>query len=84
MVHRGYELFMPDPGTVEEMECKVCGSVCDVKRGVIGPTSFGEAMGKGSHWHDEFRCPNRDESWHQQALEVLMAIEKSPSPSLKK
>lgn len=83
MAHKGYELFMLDPGSVEEMECKVCGSVCDVKRGVNGPTSFGEAMGKGFHFHDRFDCPHREEGWHKQALDILQEIEKCPSPSIR-
>lgn len=84
MAHKGYELFMTEPDTVDEMTCKVCGSICDVKRGVNGPTSFGEAMGKGTHLHDRFDCPDRKEKWHEQALELFQEMEKNPSPSLKK
>lgn len=81
---KGYDIFFPDRDVKDGIVCKVCGVMCDVKRNVNGPTGFAEAMGKGSHWHDQFTCPNREEPWHQQALEVLMEMEKNPSPSLKK
>jgi len=28
---KGYDLFFRDPGTVDEIRCRVCGSKCDVK-----------------------------------------------------
>lgn len=81
---KGYDMFFADKDVKDGMECKVCGQMCDVTRGVNGPTSFGESMAKKLHWHDEFRCPNRFEPWHQQALDLLMEIEHTHSPSLKK
>ncbi len=83
MAHRGYELFMPSPDAVSEMKCKVCGSICDVKRGVYGPTSWAGAMAKKGRLHDLFTCPNSKEEWHIQALNLLQEMEKSFSPSLK-
>ncbi len=80
--HKGYELFFTDQDTVDEMRCKVCETVCDVKVGINGPSGFGEAMGRGSHLHDRFDCPHCDEEWHEQALELMQDIEKSPSPTL--
>ena len=81
---KGYDMFFPNKDVKDGIECKVCGVMCDVKRGVYGPTSFASAMGKSGRRHDIFTCPNREEAWHQQALEVLMEMEKNPSPSLKK
>jgi hypothetical protein len=41
MPTKGYDVFYTEPDTVDEMYCKVCGTLCDVERSVIGPTSFG-------------------------------------------
>lgn len=81
---KGYDMFFTDKDVKDGMECNVCGRLCDVSRNVNSPTSWGESMAKKSHWHDEFRCPNRDEPWHKQALDLLMELEKTNSPSLKK
>jgi len=81
---KGYDMFFTDMDVKDGIACNVCGQMCDVTRRVNGPTSWGESIGKGSHWHDEFRCPNRDEPWHKQALDLLMEMEKTNSPSLKK
>jgi len=66
------------------MHCKVCGSVCNVKRSVTDPTSWVEAAGHRGHWHDEFFCPHREKDWHQQALKLVLEIENTPSKSLAK
>jgi len=84
MGFKGYDFFTTKPDTIEEMVCKVCGEVCDVKRGVRGPTSYASAMAKNNPLHDSFSCPNSNEDWHKQALEILRAIEKQPSPSNRK
>ncbi len=83
MAHKGYEIFITDPDTVDEMTCKICNSICDVKRRDYGPTSFGGAMLKHHRLHDRFDCPHREEEWHKQALELYLDIEKCHSPSLK-
>ena len=81
---KGYDYFCPAPNIIDEMKCKVCGSVCDVNRGVNGPTGFAESMAKKKHLHDYFFCPYSKETWHLNALELLKEIEKSHSSSLKK
>lgn len=84
MGFKGYDYFCPSPDVVVEMKCKVCSSICDVKRGVNGPTSWAGAMARKKHIHDRFTCPYSKEEWHKLALELALEIDKSHSPSLKK
>jgi len=81
---KGYDYFTSIPDGADQMECRVCGAVCDVTRGVVGPTSFAGAMAGCKTKHDSFKCPNADLPWHKQALDIFVLIEKNPSPSLKK
>ena len=76
---KGYDIFFTDPDTVEEMRCKVCGTLCKVERNVTGPTGWVEAMGKRGHWRDEFVCPNSGKPWHEKALELAMQIDEFPA-----
>ena len=57
-----------DPGIVEMESCGVCGAQMSVKRNVMGPTGFMEAMGKGKHLHDVFTCLDRGTAWHQRIV----------------
>jgi len=82
MSFNGYDFFTFLPDTKEEVKCKVCGQICEVKRGVESATSFGEAMVHRTHIHDTFSCPDRYESWHKQALKLVIKIKKDPSPSI--
>ena len=82
-MRKGYDFFTPDPG-VEEMECKVCGTTCDVERDVMGPRSWAGAMAKIKTLHDSFSCPHGEEEWHKRALKLLENLEEYPSPTLKK
>ena len=84
MGFKGYDFFTTKPDTIDEMVCKVCGEVCDVKRGVSGPMSWGMAMAKKNTIHDSFSCDHTDEAWHKQALEIVRAIKDCPSPSVRK
>jgi hypothetical protein len=65
MSFKGYDVFFTEPGKLNEMECKVCGTLCQVDRDTIGPTSWAEAMGKRGHKHDKFYCPYSEEAWHK-------------------
>ena len=38
-MHNGVDIFLVEPGTVETMTCRVCGSQCDVRRDAYGPTT---------------------------------------------
>lgn len=79
MLERGYSYFVTDPGTEDQVECRVCGTVCDVTRDVYGPTSWATAGASSFKCHDAFVCPHADEGWHDQALELVHAIEDMPS-----
>lgn len=80
MATKGYDVFLLEPGTADQVSCKVCGTACGVARNVTGATSFAESLGKIAHVHDRFTCPLSETSWHVQALKLLEAIETSPSP----
>jgi hypothetical protein len=82
MGFKGYDFFTALPDTVDEMVCKVCGEVCDAKRGVSGPMSWAGAMAKKNTPHDSFSCPHSDAEWHEQALKIVRAIEDCHSPSI--
>jgi len=55
----------PAPGTVKIAKCGVCGKQMNVKRNVLGATSWVESVGHGKHRHDRFTCPNINEDWHK-------------------
>ena len=48
----GYDKFFAEPDTVDSINCRVCGTRCDVERSVIGPTSLAEAYAMRGRWHD--------------------------------
>lgn len=53
-------IFTPDPGTVDEVQCSLCGSTATVHRKSHGPTSMSESMSGRGHAHDVFSCPLSD------------------------
>ena len=77
----GYEVFYTTPGKVSEMRCRVCGSICEVKRDVYGPSNFIEAISKVNDLYDLFTCPNTHQTWHEKALRLVLA---TPSKKLRK
>lgn len=83
MPTRGYDSFFTKPFEKPGMICRVCGARCKSARHQRGPTSFGEAMNRVSRIHDVYVCPRTHQPWHEQALRLRMAIEESPSPSLR-
>lgn len=76
---KGYDVFFETPGAVGERTCLVCGTVCHVERNRVGPISWAGAMGKVEKEHDYFSCPHIRQEWHEQALELVQAIEQMPS-----
>jgi hypothetical protein len=79
---KGYDIFYENPGEIQERTCQVCGSIRDVKRDRMGSTGWAEGLAKRAHLHDYFRCPHAGEDWHEQALNIVMAIEETPSKRL--
>jgi hypothetical protein len=82
MGYKGYDLFFTAPGEVGEMACKVCRTTCTVHRDRYGPTGFVAAMGGLNRKHDLFECPNKELRWHEQALRLVIELEKTPSRRL--
>lgn len=76
---KGYDVFYEAPGTVGERTCLVCGTVCNLEKNRVGPTSWAGAIGKIDKVHDYFFCPYLGQEWHDQALELVQAIESMPS-----
>jgi hypothetical protein len=82
MPTKGYDVFYTEPDTVDEMYCKVCSTLCDVERSVIGPTGFAESLAMRGHWHDRFVCPHAGKSWHEKALQLAIEIDQTYSKRL--
>ncbi len=76
---KGYDSFFEAPGTIESHICHVCGTTCDVERNKYAPTNHIAALAKKSTYHDYFFCPYRGEAWHEKAMELVKAIEETPS-----
>jgi len=77
----------PEPGEYLAVYCGVCGKSMTVRRNVLGPTGFIEAMavqnGQSSgHLHDNFWCEDREEPWHRQARAIRDQAHHSPSKRL--
>jgi hypothetical protein len=80
MPHKGYDLFLVTPGSANTLTCNVCGESLTPDRNRQGPTGFVEAMAGTSRPHDAFICPFTDAPWHRRALDLILAIEATPSP----
>ena len=82
VAHKGVDVFYTELGVSETMECRVCGSLCNVKRNATGPTGHLAAMTGNHTRHDSFRCPNIGKDWHDKAVKLVMAINDTPSKSI--
>lgn len=82
MLEKGYDICYSDPGKHNTLNCATCNAPMEVKRDIMGPTSFAEAVGKGKHLHDEFKCPHAVEDWHIQVRELRKEIKKTPSKAI--
>jgi len=79
----GVTVFITEPGEYEELRCSVCGSICDVKRNVMGPRCFAEAVGKRQGLHDKFECPHVEEDWHEDCFDLSEQCMEMSSPTLR-
>lgn len=79
---KGWDIITPDPGKHQEILCPTCGEAMDVQRNVHGPTGFAEAMSKGGHLHDRFRCRHSEEKWHIQARNLKREAEGTNSKTI--
>jgi hypothetical protein len=82
MYTKDLDVYFRPPGVVQQMSCRVCGTVCAVTRGVRGPTCYAEALARRSKLHDRFECPHAGEPWHEQASSLCSAITAQPSRRL--
>ena len=73
------DIYMPDPGEVDEADCGICGTRMTVKRNCHGPTSYTMAMAGSGRPHDFFECPHRKEGWHRQVKDLQHYKRKVPS-----
>ncbi len=67
----------------EQINCKACGSVCNVERDCYGPTGFVQGMAGSKTIHDLFECPNTAQEWHIQAITLYRERSDTSSPSLR-
>ena len=79
---KDYDLFFRDPDTIDEIRCRVCGTKCNVKRNEYGPTCYAAAVGGLSTFHDLFTCPHSKKRWHELVLDLVEAIDETPSRTL--
>ena len=79
---KNYDVFFREPGTVDEIRCRVCGTKCNVKRNEYGPTCYASAVGGFSRLHDLFTCPHAEKRWHELALDLVETIDETPSRTL--
>jgi hypothetical protein len=68
---KGMDGFFEEPGAIQEYKCRVCETICLVKRNVLGATCMGEAMSGHKSRHDYFWCPHTDKQWHEKACAIL-------------
>lgn len=80
----GWDCATAKPGTVETLQCRVCGAEMDVTRDVVGPTSWATSVGKIHTAHDSFFCPHREEEWHKKVLSLKLWQTECPSERLNK
>ena len=84
MLRSGYDYFVRTPGSVNECNCRVCGSIMTVHRNVNEPTSWASAIAKRNTLHDSFSCPHSEAGWHDKAASICMKIDETPSSYVKK
>jgi hypothetical protein len=80
----GYDLLFSNPDEFLVRRCPTCGDEMDVERGRVGATSWGEAMARRSHRHDQFRCPNATLAWHGQAVRLRKEAANTASKTVRK
>ena len=78
MLRHGLDYFTSSPGTTDQKRCLVCSSACRVKREIYGPTGWAAALARRPVRHDAFACPHADESWHREALDLVLARDQMP------
>ncbi|MBI3074765.1 MAG: hypothetical protein HYY92_00930 [Parcubacteria group bacterium] len=73
----------PDPGKFETLACGVCGTLMNVKRNVLGPTSSAAALGGSKRPHDCFSCPHFNEDWHRHIVALKWEVLRTSSKKMR-
>ncbi len=79
----GSTVFITKPGEYKELRCAVCGSICNVKRNVMGPRCYAEAVGKREGLHDKYECPHVEEDWHEECFDLSSQCRGMSGPTLR-
>ncbi len=66
--------YFPEPGKIKVATCGICNARMTVRRNVLGPTCFAEAMAGRKHRHDSFWCPRQKEAWHERIHRLKMDV----------
>jgi hypothetical protein len=83
-MHRGLDFVSFPPNTVPSMTCKVCGHKMNVERQSKGPSSFAAALSLTINNHDIFWCANHEMTWHTQARDLMLEMQRTSSNSIRK
>lgn len=70
VARRGWDAFFFDPGTRDDVFCRICGAKCEAKRDCEGPTSYVMSISGNKRKHDSFYCPHIGKGWHEKAFEM--------------
>lgn len=73
----GYDLFFELPNRASYKRCRVCDTLCLVKRNVYGALTWKDYNREFYQWHDSFACPHTNTEWHDRALELVQSIEQA-------
>jgi hypothetical protein len=76
----GYDLFFTASEEVPRIHCRVCDSLCVVRRGIYGPLNWRDYNRKIYKYHDSFACPHSTQPWHNRALDLVRQIERIEIP----
>lgn len=83
-LYSGYDSFTPDPGDWDgqEVRCKACDHIMDVRKNRKGPTCYAMAMAKSEREYDHYVCPNSGKDWHTKVIELLIESKNFKSKKL--
>jgi hypothetical protein len=76
----GYDCFITAPGEFEEKHCLICNTLCHVHRGIPETENFAMFLAQKNRLSDSFFCPNSGKEWHNQAVELNLALTRNSNP----
>ncbi len=85
-MRKGYDVFLAEPGQGEAVRCRVCGTICQPVRRTTEPVGDASrriaVVAQRPAGPDRLVCPHVGKHWHDQALDLMLAIERMPNPTL--